>query len=362
VTGQTSKPSNLTTNPKDVVDKIMMNNIGKFMNETIRPLMNSTPLTTMSNQTNPPLKNFNTTPLTTMSNQTNPPLKNFNTTPLTTMSNQTNPPLKNFNTTNNDRTANSPITSIDSGSHELDWSLLVMQFVISGLAAGGALLGSNIALDWYRKPSLSVDREKVPKSAQIDLDLYKVDNPVYGFKVQYIVNRISIRNSGKNAAKNCKGIIKINETEEKICWYVPNERYKMTINADSIEYLDICAVLNGDPELIFNNLYNKVEKELGNGAEANTVKNYVEKNYKNYNDIPAVIAPTENGWLPVNLNRRLVPGIATIVVTAENVKPSLKEDIVILNSPKINGTIIELSKKNRTRRHNIFNLNLLHRG
>lgn len=135
----------------------------------------------------------------------------------------------------------------------------------------------------------------------------------------------------------------------------------MTINADSIEYLDICAVLNEDPELIFNNLYNKVEKELGNGAEANTVKNYVEKNYKNYNDITAVIAPTENGWLPVNLNRRLVPGIATIVVTAENVKPSLKEDIVILNSPKINGTIIELGKKNRTR-HNLFNLNLLHRG
>ncbi len=42
VTGQTSKMSNLTTNPKDVVDKIMMNNIGKFMNETIRPLINST--------------------------------------------------------------------------------------------------------------------------------------------------------------------------------------------------------------------------------------------------------------------------------------------------------------------------------
>src|SRR6266480_7569243 len=282
--------SNLTTNPKDAVDKIMMNNIGKFMNETLRPLINSTPLTTlsnqtnaplknfkatplttmsnqtnaplknfkatplttmsnqtnaplknfkatplttMSNQTNAPLKNFKATPLTTMSNQTNAPLKNFKATPLTTMSNQTNAPLKNFKATNNDRTANSPITSSDSGSHELDWSLLVMQFVISGLAAGGALLGSNIALDWYRKPSLSIDIGKLPKSAQIDLDLYKVDNTVYGFKVQYIVNRISIRNSGKNAAKNCKGIIKINETEEKICWYVPNERYKMTINADS---------------------------------------------------------------------------------------------------------------------------------
>src|SRR5438094_10678334 len=131
--------SNLTTNPKDIVDKIMMNNIGKFMNEIIRPLMNSTPLTTMSNLTNAPLKNFKAT--------------------------------------NNDRTANSPITSSDSGSHELDWSLLVMQFVISGLAAGGALLGSNIALDWYRKPSLSIDIGKLPKSAQIDLDLYKVDNP-----------------------------------------------------------------------------------------------------------------------------------------------------------------------------------------
>jgi hypothetical protein len=343
VTGQTSKTSNLTTNPKDAVDKMMMNNIGKFMNETIRPLINSTPLTTMSNQTNAPLKNFNTTPLTTMSNQTNAPLKNFN-------------------TTTNGRTANSPITSSDSGSHELDWSLLVMQFVISGLVVGGALLGSNIALDWYRKPFLSIDREKAPKSAQIDLDLYEVDNPVYGFKVQYIVNRISIRNSGKNAATNCKGIIKINETEEKICWYVPNERYKMTINADSIEYLDICAVLNGDPELIFKNLYNKVEKEFGNSGEANTVKNSIERSYKNYNDIPAVIAPTEHGWLPVNLNRRLDPGLATIVVTAENVKPSLKEDIVILNSPKDNGTIIELSIKNRTGRHSLFNLSLLHRG
>jgi len=66
--------------------------------------------------------------------------------------------------------------------------------------------------------------------------------------------QLSIRNDGRSAAENCKGILKISGREEKICWHVPTERYTTTINADSVEYLDECAILDGDPKEIFAKL------------------------------------------------------------------------------------------------------------
>lgn len=224
----------------------------------------------------------------------------------------------------------------------------VAQFTVSGLAAGIALFIGNIALDRYRRPHLLVDKKAFLQTAFVDLTLYEIDIPGFSrelrdFKVQYVVNRVIIKNDGKSAADQCKGVLKINNKEEKICWYVPSERYKMTINLDSNEYLEVCAVLCGEASEIFKQLEKRIELFGGGkngGAEA---RKYIQNMYQTYEDIPVIIAPTENGWQPAKFNRKIEPGLpATVIVTAKNARPSLKLDIKILDKPVDNGRIIEL--------------------
>jgi hypothetical protein len=164
------------------------------------------------------------------------------------------------------------------------------------------------------------------------------------FNVQYIVNRVTITNRGRSAAENCKGVLKIKERQEKICWNVPSEVYKMTINADSQEYLDVCAILDGDTKEVFTQLNNHIETKFGSGSEGSVAKARVKVIYKSHEDILRIIAPPENGWQPVHLNRRIDPGArATILVTAKNARPTLKREITILDKPEDDGRIIKMN-------------------
>jgi hypothetical protein len=134
---------------------------------------------------------------------------------------------------------------------------------VSGIIAGFALYIANIRLEKYRVPKLSLDKEKFPVPVPIDLVVFKADNPQYPkefseFKIKYIVNRAVIRNKGRSAAEGCKGMIKINDKEEKVCWYPQADRYKITINRNSIEYLDVCATIDGNPVEIFTKLHETI--------------------------------------------------------------------------------------------------------
>jgi hypothetical protein len=164
--------------------------------------------------------------------------------------------------------------------------------VVSGLAAGAALFIANIALDRFRRPQLLVDKNDFLKLVEIDINLYDIDLPNFSrelqyFKAKYVVNRVIIKNKGKSAAEGCKGILKMNNMEEKICWYVPSEKYKMTINVDSIEYLDVCAVLNGDANEVYARLKKRVElfgDTKNGGAQARkTVLDLYESRRHTYN-------------------------------------------------------------------------------
>jgi hypothetical protein len=236
----------------------------------------------------------------------------------------------------------------DGHTNPNPWLSPFTQFMVSGLVSGLALFIANIALDKYRRPCLSINKEIVLEPVLIDISLYQINIPNFSkelseYKVQYWANRVTIRNNGRNAAENCKGILKINNREEKICWYVPSERYKMTINADSEEYLDVCAVLLGDAKEIFDRLNQHIESKFGTGPEGSEARSYVKSNYRTYEDIPVIIVPTENGWheYAANLNRKIIPCPATIIVTGKNTRPSLKQNITILDKPKDKGLIIE---------------------
>jgi hypothetical protein len=110
----------------------------------------------------------------------------------------------------------------------MDWLLLLFQFAVSGAAAGIALFLANVLLDKHRGPSLSIDKEHSVEPVKINLTLYRLDvegfpQELSEFNVQYTVNRVTIANRGRSAAENCKGVLKINERQEKICWNVPSE-------------------------------------------------------------------------------------------------------------------------------------------
>jgi len=71
------------------------------------------------------------------------------------------------------------------------------------------------------------------------------------FSIRYTVHRIGIKNKSSHPAEECKAGIRRNGVEEKLCWTIPQERYKMTINANSTEYVDFLGYIEDDPSEVF---------------------------------------------------------------------------------------------------------------
>jgi hypothetical protein len=231
----------------------------------------------------------------------------------------------------------------------------VITVVAGGIIGGISLFVGHIALDKYRMPHLSVDTERLLEPSTIDLYLCDIKSPYFpaelrevsrNLKVSYNVNRVTIKNDRRYAAENCKGMLKINNREEKISWHIPTETYKMTVNGDSEEYLDVCAVIAEDSKKAFERAQTSMKNEFGSSGDVMRTKKEIGEVYKTHEDIPSLISPTENGWsTDLKQNRKISPGNATVVVTAKNMKPSLKHDITIHDKPLDNkGRVISFSK------------------
>jgi hypothetical protein len=119
-----------------------------------------------------------------------------------------------------------------------------------------------------RRPILKINPDENPSTYEnnVPIPVYNVktlllpDLAETEFDLNYKINRIKVRNNGKTAAEDCKGIIIQNDIEMKICWNVPSERHKMTINAKSYEYLDICTVLLGNRKEIIDKSWDYISK------------------------------------------------------------------------------------------------------
>lgn len=121
---------------------------------------------------------------------------------------------------------------------------------------------------------------------------------------RYLANRIIVENSGRSAAKNCKGYIDTGKRKERVCWMVPAERPNATINAHDEERLDFCAFyINGPTHLKL-----KV-KTIG-------------KDEGEMQEIPKIIAPTEEKWYNP-WECRVLDGIeeCKVLITADNADP-----------------------------------------
>jgi hypothetical protein len=260
-----------------------------------------------------------------------------------------------------------------STSQEVDvGSFNIAQIIITIITTAAALFGANYLLDWKRhiqtRPILKINPDENPSTYENDVPMpmyyitttMSVSTPqlakMIGFKLHYKINRIKVRNSGNTAAEDCKGIIIQNGVEMKICWNVPDERHKMTINAKSYEYLDICAVLIGDRKEIIDNfslddvlkLIKSYRKTVGIDAkqELDRIEYGIFERLPEPEDevnqlIPNIIAPTENDWQKSAFdNRKLKSGKASVGITSKNATP-IEYNITILETPK-DGKIIKV--------------------
>jgi hypothetical protein len=145
----------------------------------------------------------------------------------------------------------------------------------------------------------------------------------------------------------------------KVCWYVTNERHKMTINAKAYEYLDLCAFLESDPMQLAKTLKENVgnlREAYVNSAGSTVIIEEVRKlkydfisqysNDEEYEEMrkryfPFIIAPTENDWQrPPHLNRGMKAGAARVRITSKNASP-IECNITILEKPE-NGKIVSV--------------------
>lgn len=256
----------------------------------------------------------------------------------------------------------------------VDWEQALATGSITGLFTFAALFGANHLLDRKRlretRPVLRILPNENPSVTPdpIDLRIYNVDGPglpsdlrkISIFTVKYKVNRIKVRNTGNSAAEDCKGMIIQDGIEVNVCWNIPTQRYKMTINAKSHEFLDLCAFLQDDASKKVIELKKNVSdlKDQYSGPDSQTVVleevrrikyEYLEL-YPSSEDnpkliekyFPYLIAPTENDWQhPPNLNWPLKTGSAVVRITSKNASP-IEYNIKILDEPDKNGKIIEM--------------------
>lgn len=235
--------------------------------------------------------------------------------------------------------------------------IIILQFVISGAAAGVALYFANRLLDRYRRPVLNIDKENSPVPRLIDIEVFRTEfqSIIHESRIPYIVNRIIVKNLGRTAAEGCKGSIVMDGEEEKVCWSIPHERYIITINANDREYLDVCAVLSEherdrstwlkeirDRASMIPDIEGYIDKiDYVPTLESFRIRRETLRVYKSADDIPLIIAPTEEGWLsPPHQNRKMKPGNAQLKITAKNASPIITT-IRILERPDGRGRIIE---------------------
>jgi hypothetical protein len=167
----------------------------------------------------------------------------------------------------------------------------------------------------------------------------------------------------------------IGNEEVKVYWSAFDERDSMTINAHSAEYLDLFAIVDGEPSEIFNNLSENISKlksyinsekftDTSLRQSLNARIEALSARYKSAEDIPRIITQSANyGWripgesyyLPVseaetsrhlmvngNIPIEMIKHITRVIVTSENARRS-QEYITILDKPAdVIGTAIRL--------------------
>ena len=273
-------------------------------------------------------------------------------------------------------TANDARNSIKKIINDTRNSLLDLGIKLAEIAA--IVAAAIVILALIRRPWLGLDKVHSPLVKRIGLEAYNIDDTrvpsnLRTFKISYKMNTMLVRNKGWKAAKNCKGMLNIGKEEVKVYWSAFDERDGITINAHSVEYLDLFAIVDVEPSEIFNSLSENISKlksyinsetftdiSLSQGLNARIEA--LSNKYRSAEDIPRMITQRANdGWripgeqyyFPMseaetwrsimadgNIPIERIKEITKVTVTSENAR-RLQEPITILDRPiDVRGTAI----------------------
>jgi hypothetical protein len=273
-------------------------------------------------------------------------------------------------------TANNARSSIKKTINDTRNALLDLGIKVAEIGSIVAAAIAIIAL--IRRPWLGLDKVHSPLVKRIGLGAYDIDDSrvpfnLRTFKISYKINTVLVRNKGWKAAKNCKGILNIGNEELKVYWSAFDERDGMTINAHSVEYLDLFAIVDGEPSEIFNSLSENISKlksyinsetftDTSFRQGLNSRIEALSSRYTSGEDIPRIIVqdandswriPGEQYYLPKseaetwrstlvdgNIPIERIKEIIKVTVTSENARRA-QDPITILDRPAdVRGTAI----------------------
>jgi len=276
-----------------------------------------------------------------------------------------------INATANDLRNSIKKTISDTRNALLDLGIKLAE--IASIIAAAIVVISLIRRPWLGLDKMHSQLGKRVELAAYDIDYTRIPFHLRTFKISYKINTVLVQNKGWKTAKNCKGTLNIGNEGVKVYWSAFDERECMTINPHSTEYLDLFAIIDGEPSEIFKSLsenISKLKSYINNETftdtpvrqDLNARIEALSNRYKSVEEIPRIIIQDANeGWripgeqysFPINeadtwqsimvdgnIPIERIKESTKVTVTSENAR-KLQEPITILDRPfDVRGTAI----------------------
>lgn len=139
-----------------------------------------------------------------------------------------------------------------------------------------------------------------------------------GYKLPYILNSISVKNTGRIAAEYCEGFIVADNIRERLPWSGTSARVRIEIFSGATMQLDVCAMLYPNPIE-----FNRINHTFYNINKLSTLVSQL--------GIPRMISPTQLGvQSPPSLNRPIK--VAQYVVEVNYKSSDMLRIPILVNS------------------------------
>jgi hypothetical protein len=146
----------------------------------------------------------------------------------------------------------------------------VIGFVLGFVSAVLTAIIIKMITEWYTQPVLAIWGNDGIIVATFQM--HRHGKPGH---VTYYGNRITVENTGRSAAKDCKVYIDYQGRTQRVAWLFPdkNSGYTLTLNVRDKEFVDFCAISEVEHTRIIppeQGFINEFENEYANRLGPNT--------------------------------------------------------------------------------------------
>jgi hypothetical protein len=115
-------------------------------------------------------------------------------------------------------------------------------YVLAAIGFGSTVLAAiviKILINRYMQPLLGIDGDDAIIVREFQLHSHGEKG-----HLTYLANRISVRNTGRSSAKDCKAYIDYGNDSQRVAWLTPdkNKDYTITLNVQDRGFVDLCAI------------------------------------------------------------------------------------------------------------------------